>query len=1458
MATMMDAKWALKIQQVAPLAVNLPSWILPQTCAGNGTTGLPVFDPQTEFVSSCLLSISETIVSLLSVVPVLVVVYQLSSHERGKATLKGRIASLLALVAPLLRLSAFYADNVSPSYSEWAVIIVGFAVALLHNVQEGRVPVCSQELFLYWLCTAFTSAGLALNAYLHHTSSAPFWIATAAAGVLIFVLELFNDRVDGAVGYDTVNIFDKVSLTFMTPLLKDGAERQLTRADFPEPIQGLTSHNAYFKLNEIFETYSSDSKYRVILSVLWLLKKEVIGIVIVDSLSEVLTYMRPLALAWFLKALRDFYKGEAPIFHAAYYGILTGILPIVTTALQNIIGLFNAFTYVVSRASLTGIIYRKALKLSPRARETFDSAKIMNLINVDSDQIETGLNFLPNLVSAPVALIVSTWQLYYFIGKSMFAAIPLYVLFVPYSSYLTKFLFAVFPRVMEIKDRRTKATSNALRNIKSVKLYAWEEPLANRIDGIREEEIGLARKSQVISAMLGGVWSTMSDFVAAAVFVAFLYYKQGRLLPEVVFPVLALLINLTAPFALIPMSITSLGQAFTSQARINELLSQEDQKPTNLLRLPNDDGFDNDTVTVDSAKISWNGDFDEEKIALKALTWSASNGELICITGRVGSGKTAMLKALCGELKIVAGTVTVRGTLAYCPQEAWLQNKTIKENILFGLKYDEEFYLRTVRACDLEKDIESLPKGHDTDVGERGISLSGGQKARVALARAVYSRADVYLLDDILSAVDEHVSAHLIDNLLGQNGVIASKTIILATNNVKVLSHASKIIALRDKQIVEQGTLAEVRANKSKSEIYRLIKEFGTGGNIDEIKLHNRKKHVSSNSANALGERPALDNSKPSLLKDQEDEEQDNGSVSWNLFRRYFKAGGYWNLGIAVLVIVVSVLVMNSLTIWLGVLSNYGFSNLHDASFYVIVYLILAATSAFLIFFSSVWTMCILALRASTVIHHEMLRATMHAKMTMFDTTPLGRLLNRFTGDIQNLDSKLPTVLYYCFRSLLNAIQAAIIVLFGAPLVILIVLPMTILSNMYRKMYVPASRQISRMSSAANSPILAHIEETVKGAAVIRSYGFTEQFIDNFDYRTDYWIETTFLKMNTRRWLTWRIQAMTAVLGLSAALTMVVLVYKGVLSVGFVGVVMHNTNRLGIMLQQTIFFFAELEICGVSLERAIEYIDAPQEAPSHIPETQPAQPWPSAGVVKFDNFSTRYREEGKDVLKNLSFAIQAKEKIGIVGRTGSGKSTLTLSLFRLLEASEGHIEIDAVDTSTLGLTDLRSKLSIIPQDAQIFEGTLRDNLDPLNTVDDTRLWQVLELCHLKEHFSKLGTGLETPLIDGGDNISRGQAQLICLGRALVHESKILVLDEATASVDVETDSILQQTIRAQFKDRTIITIAHRLNTIMDSDKIMVLDNGTLKEFDSPQNLLKSKGFFWSLHEAMMKDPTHTC
>lgn len=1403
-------------------------------------------NPHTEFFSYCFTALIEAGLSILFVVPLFVTIITLATHERPHFTIRGHVCYLLALLAPTLRLLTFWWIEETPSSSEIVTIVVGYVVALTQYIQDGRVRVCSSDVLLYWAAFVFTTLSIALDAFLRHKIWLPY-VAQFCLALLVFLLELFSGPTK-SVSFDSITIFDKITLDFMNPLLEKGCKTQVVRADFPETPKGLNSVTTHEHLKNRLDTYPEHGKYRLIIAMFATVRPDIAMLVVTDVLAELLTYCRPLVLAYFLNSLQKYYDGEVPLYYAIYFAVFVGVMPLSVVALQNIYQLIDSHIDIISRTSLTGLIYRKSLRLSPKSREEYDSAKIMNLLNVDTDMVYGVAGQLPTLVSAPVALVLATWQLYAFIGTTMFVAIPLYLVFIAFSSFASKWLYSYFPTMMKIRDKRTKATTDAVRNIKSLKLYAWEKPFYEKIETIRnDEEMVLQGKTMQLMAALSSIWTVTGDIVATAIFITFLYLQKGTLSPAIVFPCLSLLSYITVPFMALPNAVTALGRALTSQGRINELLLQDEISYKNYYHMPAVVGYDDIAAKADNATVSWNGDADQHATALKNVSFEAYNGDLICITGRVGSGKTALLKSLCGELCVDEGSILVKGEIAYCPQEPWLQNKTIKENILFGKKWDENFYNTTLEACDLTRDIAGLPDKDETEVGERGVSLSGGQKARVALARAIYSRADLFILDDVLSAVDEHVSTHLIQKIFSKQGLIASKTIILATNNVKVLSHASKIIALNDKTISEQVTLQEVLKTKDQSLTYRLMKEFHVGGDIDNIEVADRRKHVSESGTTTPLRRASVDeglDDKP--ITGQSEEDEDKGTVSLSIFTRYFEAAGRSALVFCMIIMVLSVVITNSLSIWLGVLSNKNLTNLKDGEFYVIIYLVIALASGFSVFFSQFWFLCNVSIKVSRHLHNTMLKSVLRAPMSFFDSTPLGRVINRFTGDIQKLDSTLPYMLYYFVRSALNMFMCIITVLIGAPVVIIIVIPLGFIANYYRKLYIPGSRQISRMASAANSPILSHIEESVKGAPVIRAFGRVEQFINIYENRTDYWIEVNFISLNLRRWLSWRIQAMTATLSLAAALAMCWLVYFHWLSVGFVGVVMYNAFRVGVMVQQIIFGWADLEVSGVALDRVLEYIDMKKEAADEIPETKPLESWPEHGTIKFNGYSTRYSPDGQDVLKNLSFAIESKEKIGIVGRTGSGKSTLTLALFRIIEASGGEIDIDKLEIGSLGLYDLRSKLSIIPQDSQILGGTLRDNLDPFSTKTDEELWVVLEMCHLKDHFTQLETGLSTELTEGGENLSRGQAQLICLARALLRNSRVLVLDEATASVDMETDKIVQQTIRSQFKDCTIITIAHRLNTIMDSDKILVLDRGEIVEFGSPDKLLKDKGPFWKL------------
>lgn len=1428
------------------LVKDLPCW---------SDHGFQYFDPSTDFLSYCLMSLMNALLSLVLVGPLIARVVELRKQERGDLTVFGQWSFLGAIFVTVGRLTEIVVQQTAPTELECIVFGVGIIAILLHYFQDGRVCVCSASLLIYWLFQSFFAISETVDELLRHTSTRWFSLSIAIVSSSILFLETHNGRGKGVIGFETATVFEKITFSFANKLLAKGSKEQLSHDDLPATPRDLNAVNCYDQLITVLEQFEPTSKYRVIESLLLLLRGKLTGLVLMDVTAEVVQYISPSVLSLFLNSLQNYQTGTSPLFPCFYFAVLVGVLPMIVISLQNITNILANYTYVISRTGLTSLIYRKSLRLSPAAREAWDSSRIMNLINVDTDQIDGVASVLPNLVSAPIALILSTWQLYRFIGKSMFAAIAFYVVFVPFTGYISRALGEKYPEIMKTKDDRNKLTSNAFRNIKSLKLYAWEKPYHDRIAAIRSDrEMKQQRTIQILYSVMSASWTVLGDLVAAAIFITYLWLHMGVLSPGVVFPALLLLQYVTFPFMSLPFTLTSILRALTSQTRIHELLKEEDQDYANYYRYPSTEGFTEPSVMVEDATISWNGASTDDKIALRDISFEATKGDLVCITGRVGSGKTALLKALAGELKILNGSISAKGAIAYCSQEAWLQNTSVRNNILFGKDYDEDFYQKTLEACDLLSDLAQLPEKDNTDVGERGISLSGGQKARVSLARAVYSRSDVYLLDDVLSAVDEHVAKHLIERLFSHTGLLAGRTIILATNNVKVLGHASLIMALEDKKVLEKKTVGDVLKEQDSSKIYRLIKEFG-GGEL--VKADDRKDAISrAASATPLSQEffkaSTATNLRETAISGQEDEERESNAVSLWIFARYFDTVGTWYLVVALVVMSVSVVITNSSSIWIGIMSGHNFDNLTDAKLYLVVYILIALVSSMFIFMSFTWFVVLVAIQVSKALHNNMLWNLMHAKMKFFDVTPLGRIVNRFTGDISSLDQQLPNMLYYFVRSILNAVMGILTVLSGAPIVIIVVIPLIIVGNKFRRDYVPSSRQISRMTSAANSPILSHIEETLKGQTVVRAFDRGAQFVEIYDARIDYWIELAFVKINMQRWLGFRIQAMTSILLLASALSMTYLVYQGKLGVGYVGVVLHFAMRVGIMVNQIISMWANLEVSGVALERILEYVDIEQEAPAHIEETDPSDDWPNSGAIAFDSLSARYKPEGPDVLKNLSLAIQAREKIGIVGRTGSGKSTLTLTVFRLLEPHMGHIVIDGINTSTLGLNDLRSRLSIIPQDAQIFDGTLRENLDPLEENDDARLWQVLELCHLKDHFSGL-KGLDTPLADSGDNISRGQAQLVCLGRALLHEARILVLDEATASVDVETDSILQRTIRSEFKDRTILTIAHRINTIMDSDRIIVLDKGEIKEFDTPERLIEAKGIFWSLVNTNEKD-----
>lgn len=1374
----------------------------------------PLIDPYTGSPSKCVLVRVELIFALLFSIA------GFANCLLFKGTIRGRITwrqwQCAALIGIIFIMTL-------PQTSA-----IGSLVALvLQLVQMGRAKVTPSLLSIWWLFTAVLSFLIAVDEYLN--SKCPINLIKALCGSLGLWLSLPQEK---SSDFDHSSLFSKINKSYMTGMMSVGLKSQITREDLPKPAGDL---KAELNLKRLEAHLPGSLSWAILSSVGWKLTL----ILALQVSSQLITFSEPYLLKLFLSSLREWQVGESVALAPVYWlGIALGSLPLLATALENYSQLLADYNQTSSRTALTLLIYRKGMRLSQKARREFDSAKIMNLIDVDTDiaiQLADGTIY-SGLIAAPIGFFVGFSQLWSIVGSTIFAGIAYY----GFAGIALAFLFAFVPgwikMMMAAKDKRVQLTTTTFRGMKSLKLYGWLEPYYEQVRDARAREIAIYRMISLINAILRGTFASSENFVAIMIFLGFLWKNLGALTPEIVFPTLQLLILIMIPFVLIPAAAANYFNARVSIKRIEELLAQDNMSLDNYTH-----SSEGCSVKLDRAVIDWE---DTESLALDDITLMASDGELLCITGRVGCGKTAFLKAVCGEMHIRSGSVDVKGNIAYCAQQPWLQNTTIEKNILFGQELDPEWYAQVLAACDLVEDLESLPQKDQTEIGERGIILSGGQKARVALARAIYSRASVYVFDDVLSAVDEHVASHLITHVFSETGILCGSTILIATHNVRLLTYASKVVSLSRETICEIATLPEILASGEASPTYCLIRDFGSNkASLKGLSAHIRPKRSNTSSKSPL---PFQKMDSIAVLVGQEEEERDQ-DVSLKIYQRFLSAVGSRNAILAFCFVIISSLLSNSIPLVLSAVSSHEFSSIGEAHSYVWLYVGVTILSGMAIIFQDYWVEVKVSLNAIQKLHDLMLHSLLHARMSFFDSTPVGRVLNRFSGGLEGIMS-VGSFLADMILFSANFIFSLSTIVFTSPIEFLVVIPLVYLLNEFRKLYVSSSRQIRRMTAAANSPLLAQVEETIKGGTTVRAFNRDYLFEKQYDARVDYWIELNFVQEQISGWLSWRVDSLTAVLKITSSISLTWLLTRSRISVGLVGAALIFAERLGSLCGSFVGKFSQLEIRAVELQRIMEYIDVDQEAPAHIPETLPSSEWPSDGRVSLNELTVRYKPEGDDVLHKLSLSIARHEKVGVVGRTGAGKSTLSLAIFRLVEAAAGRIEIDGVDTKTLGLTDLRSRLSIIPQDSQIFSGTIRQNLDPNAAETDEVLWHTLEVCHLKEFFST-HQGLDTLLNDDGENLSQGQAQLVCLGRALLRPSQLLVLDEATASVDLETDQLVQQTIRSEFKNRTIITIAHRLETLEGYDRILVLDKGHIAEFDTPENLSKRKGLFWSLQQA---------
>ncbi|XP_062035577.1 multidrug resistance-associated protein 1 [Lepus europaeus] len=1125
------------------------------------------------------------------------------------------------------------------------------------------------------------------------------------------------------------------------------------------------------------------------------------------------------------------------------------------------------------KTAVIGAVYRKALVITNSARKSSTVGEIVNLMSVDAQRFMDLATYINMIWSAPLQVILALYLLWLNLGPSVLAGVAVMILMVPFNAVMAMKTKTYQVAHMKSKDNRIKLMNEILNGIKVLKLYAWELAFKEKVMDIRQEELKVLKKSAYLAAVGTFTWVCTPFLVALSTFAVYVLIDENNILDaQKAFVSLALFNILRFPLNILPMVISSIVQASVSLKRLRIFLSHEELEPDSIERRPAKDGGGANSITVKNATFTWARG---EPPTLNGITFSIPEGALVAVVGQVGCGKSSLLSALLAEMDKVEGHVALKGSVAYVPQQAWIQNDSLRENILFGRQLQERYYQAVLEACALLPDLEILPSGDRTEIGEKGVNLSGGQKQRVSLARAVYCDSDIYLFDDPLSAVDAHVGKHIFENVIGPKGMLKHKTRILVTHSISYLPQVDVIVVMSGGKISEMGSYQELLARDGAFAEFlrtyasaeqeqdaedegltgssgpgRETKQMENGMLVTDDGGKQLQRQLSSGSSysgdlsrhhNSTAELQKPGAKKEETWKLMEADKAQTGKVKLSVYWDYMKAIGLFISFLSIFLFLCNHVSSLASNYWLSLWTDDP--NVNRTQSRLSVYGALGISQGIAVFGYSM-AVSIGGIFASRRLHLDLLHNVLRSPMSFFERTPSGNLVNRFSKELDTVDSMIPQVIKMFMGSLFSVVGACIIVLLATPIAAIVIPPLGLVYFFVQRFYVASSRQLKRLESVSRSPVYSHFNETLLGVSVIRAFEEQERFIRQSDLKVDENQKAYYPSIVANRWLAVRLEYVGNCIVLFAALFAVISRHS--LSAGLVGLSVSYSLQVTAYLNWLVRMSSEMETNIVAVERLKEYSETEKEAPWQIQETAPPSTWPQVGRVEFRNYGLRYREDLDLVLKHINVTIDGGEKVGIVGRTGAGKSSLTLGLFRINESAEGEIIIDGVNIAKIGLHNLRFKITIIPQDPVLFSGSLRMNLDPFSHYSDEEVWTSLELAHLKEFVSALPDKLNHECAEGGENLSVGQRQLVCLARALLRKTKILVLDEATAAVDLETDDLIQSTIRTQFDDCTVLTIAHRLNTIMDYTRVIVLDKGEVRECGSPSELLQQRGLFYSM------------
>ncbi|KAJ3319291.1 hypothetical protein HDV06_006399 [Boothiomyces sp. JEL0866] len=1256
------------------------------------------------------------------------------------------------------------------------------------------------------------------------------------------------------------NPFNYITLGWLTPLLLKGRKTPLADGDLYDLAERDKSAAILVKFQVFWdqlkrhgESPSTVKAPNFFWTLITILMWPIIGVCLSATASVFLGLYTPKALQQLLNYVDPTYTGS--------YWVDNGI------ALAFILFGFQAFEALcgnlqqtifrrvvqIAHSIVIGAIYEKSLKLSAKSKMQFTEGKILNMVNQDAGNVITVLFFLPFIVLLPLQIILSMYFLADLVGKSIWSGIGVFfgigVIALATSPLAAKGFTGWFTGA----DKRIGILREMLYGIKIVKFQAMEDFFRKKINEARKTQIESIRLVAIVLGGVQGLADIAPTMISVTIFAV--YASYGNVMsPAIIFPALNYISGVVEPINTIQQLISNVITGKVSFQRIGEFLVAEENIPKE----------HNLSTTVDTSKpaivlnnVTWrwedankekadsketadgkdkadeNGTLPEktneeenasttssEAFHMKEINLEIQRGRLIGVVGSIGSGKSSLFSGLIGESVHIGGEYQINGKIAYCAQIPWILTGSIEKNILLNLPLDQSKLDHVVAVSGLESDLKMLADGIKTEIGENGVNLSGGQKARVSLARSLYADADIYLLDDPIAALDAQVGRQVFSKAVKE--YLADRTVLLATHQLHYLQEVDEIMVLDQGNLVEYGTFAELN-NKPGGILSKMLEAYRFDEEVEKKEETDKVKEK-----------------KVEVEKGEEfitEEEKNEGGIKFEVYWTYLKNLSLSMISVLAVLYLVSLGIQIFLPIWL---SKWTQDPTGDSNSYLRIYTIfggiyaVANTSLF-------WALIFMSIYASIRYHDGAMESLYHAPMDFFDRNPIGRIINRLSADVQSLDIGVISVMLSTLLSFTQVLVAVVMVCQASYYLIIAFVVITAVFYIIFTIYQPNNRELKRINSNRRSPLDSHITESLAGTSTIAAYNVQKDFIAKQRDLTDKYTASNYIFRSAGIWFAWRISM------LSSVITLILAIFGGIsknFSVSLaasIGLGLSFASRMSASINFFLTSVGNIESELNSVERLHHYrFNLASEAAFTTEKDPQSGQWPTKGEVEVKDLELRYPARPDfAVIKNLSFNVKAGEKIGVVGRTGSGKSTLVSAFFRIIEASKGQIFIDGQDIAKIGLNTLRSRLQMIPQEPILFEGTFRSNLDYTGTFGDEALWKVLEYAGLKSFVGDFDDKLDAKVTLNGENLSVGQRQLICLARAILKKPKFMVMDEATSSVDGESDELIQKAIKEHFAETTIISIAHRLNTIAEFDKVLVLDQGVLKELDAPHILLNN-------------------